>query len=170
MTFCFSFFFFRCTTHKLVGDVGVVPAGHPLPDGRLHESRQGGQHVDGGVDLERRKHESNCQQRQPVASRKSHRLAGWPPYAKVFFNWFNFSQFHNQSAKGGFGNCRAALKRRPKRRPSGRRYWSRGFSKEISTDVGSMDVGRLDRTFHIIILKVQCEQLGWFMTFTLVNA
>lgn len=55
-------------THKLVGDIGVVPAGHSLPDSGLHESRQGGQHVDGRVNLEQRKHKSNCRQRQLPAT------------------------------------------------------------------------------------------------------
>lgn len=41
-------------THKLIGDVRVVPAGHSLTDGGLHEARQGGQHVDRGVNLEHR--------------------------------------------------------------------------------------------------------------------
>lgn len=51
-------------THKLVGDIGVVSAGHSLPNGGLHEPRQGGQHVDRGVNLEHRKHKSNYQQLQ----------------------------------------------------------------------------------------------------------
>lgn len=36
---------------QLVGHVGVVLAGHALADGRLHESGEGRQHVDGRVDL-----------------------------------------------------------------------------------------------------------------------
>ena len=34
----------------LVGDVGVILSGHAITDGSLHESRQGGQDVDGRVD------------------------------------------------------------------------------------------------------------------------
>lgn len=37
--------------YQLVGDVAVVLPGHALPDGRLHQTGERGQHVDGGVDL-----------------------------------------------------------------------------------------------------------------------
>ena len=39
-------------THQLIGHVGVVPTSHALPDGRLHETRQGRQHIDGRIDLQ----------------------------------------------------------------------------------------------------------------------
>lgn len=41
----------RAWTHKLVGDIRVVSAGHPLPDGRFHQTRERRQHVDGRIDL-----------------------------------------------------------------------------------------------------------------------
>ena len=41
----------RRLLHQLIGDVRVVLARHALADGRLHETRQRRQHVDGRVDL-----------------------------------------------------------------------------------------------------------------------
>ena len=38
-------------THQLVGDIGVVSASHALSNGRLHQTRERGQHVDGREDL-----------------------------------------------------------------------------------------------------------------------
>lgn len=38
-------------SYQLVGDISVVLSGHALPNGRLHQPRQGREHVDGGVDL-----------------------------------------------------------------------------------------------------------------------
>lgn len=37
--------------YQLVGHVSVVLPGHSLPDGRLHQTGQGWQHIDGWVDL-----------------------------------------------------------------------------------------------------------------------
>ena len=41
---------------ELVGYVGVILPGHPLANGALHQSGQGGQHVDGWVHLEKGYH------------------------------------------------------------------------------------------------------------------
>lgn len=139
MTFCFVFYC-RKKTHKLVGDVGVVPAGHSLPDGGLHESRKGGQHVDGRVNLERRKHKRNrrhgsqLQLRNPsnqpvdLYTPKSFKLVSFQPV----------SQSSMQKRQRQFP-CYSQ-----KTRPKERSYSISIFSKEISTDFG-----RLNRTFHI---------------------
>ena len=37
---------------ELVGDIAVILPRHSLADGGLHETRQGGQHVDRRIDLE----------------------------------------------------------------------------------------------------------------------
>ena len=37
---------------QLVRDVRVVLPRHALPDGRLHQTRQGGEHVDGWIYLQ----------------------------------------------------------------------------------------------------------------------
>jgi hypothetical protein len=41
----------RHRTHQLVRHVTVILASELLPDGGLHQSRQGGEHVDRRVDL-----------------------------------------------------------------------------------------------------------------------
>lgn len=45
--------------YQLIGDVSVVLPGHSLPDGRLHQTWQWRQHVDGRVNLEH-KRDTNC--------------------------------------------------------------------------------------------------------------
>lgn len=39
------------TPYQLVGDISMVLSGHPLPNGGLHQPRQGREDVDGRVDL-----------------------------------------------------------------------------------------------------------------------
>lgn len=38
-------------SHQLAGDISVVLSCHARPNGRFHQPRQGGEHIDGGVDL-----------------------------------------------------------------------------------------------------------------------
>lgn len=47
--------------HQLVGDVPMVLSGHAFPNGRLHQPRQGREHVDGGIDLQEEKGSSRHQ-------------------------------------------------------------------------------------------------------------
>ena len=41
----------RLLSHQLVGHVGMVPACHAITNGRLHQTGEGGQDVDGRVNL-----------------------------------------------------------------------------------------------------------------------
>ena len=41
----------RFLSHQLVGHVSMVPACHAVTNGRLHQTGEGGQDVDGWVDL-----------------------------------------------------------------------------------------------------------------------
>ena len=40
------------TPYQLVGDISMVLSGHALPNGGLHQPRQGREDIDGGVDLQ----------------------------------------------------------------------------------------------------------------------
>ena len=47
-------------TNQLIGDIWMILAGHSVTDGRFHQTRQRGQHVDWRIDLKMKWHFTEC--------------------------------------------------------------------------------------------------------------